>query len=165
MRTNRLTILAALSLALLAVLLCGYFATFGPECVWFTPINAATATWHDVEIKLDRGGFFIQTENIPLNTGSRVPTGFHFEPVFANANPGLPRARRALWEFCAGPNVGTTTREFCLAFPNWCLALPCTIAPLQWLRRSRRPREPHGFPVEQRTAQPAVPSERDAATL
>ena len=146
MRGRRLTILAAISLTCLAVLLCGYFASVDLLGSWYTPINAQTATRHDRAVGLDRGRWFIAFYYMPLNVGrANLPTDWH---VSYRLRFGWPEAGPSLWQFTfEHPPSG----EFALAFPIWCLAVPCTIAPILWWRRRRR-RTARGFAVEVQAA-------------
>jgi hypothetical protein len=46
---------------------------------------------------------------------------------------------------------GRTTGITMASFPLWCILLPCSIAPILWLRKRRRLRT-RGFPVEPATS-------------
>ena len=149
MRGRRLTILAAISLTCLAVLLCGYFATIGSVATWHTPINAQTAMLHIRGAGLNRGCCFIgfYDTDIPISEagGANISTNFQVDNFLQF---GWPEAGPSLFQFTARRMSGS---EFILIFPIWCLAVPCTIAPILWWRRRRR-RTARGFAVEVQAA-------------
>jgi hypothetical protein len=140
----RLTILAALSLGLFTGLLCGYVATV--EIFPYRAIfSGATVEVYDCPIEIGGGCCFIGAEHgtVPAKSMAGYKPGLHFRTAY---RLGLPSAV-SLWHFEAGVPGSANGRGFFLMCPIWCLALPCTIAPILWLRR-RRHRRARGFTVE-----------------
>ena len=134
------------SLALLPVLLCGYFGTFALGDERYT-VQSGDVIRETYGVGLERG--FCVAGSGRWNKwrrGSPPHTGF-YKYV---GNFGLPRWDHGglLWHL-------TLAREwfklpdFELSFPIWCPAICCLIAPALWVRR-RRTRKVRGFAVEPR---------------
>ena len=149
MRGRKLTILAAISLAALAVLLCGYFSRYNVMVYHATLAPQGNL----LEVRLLGMGFGRGHCKLIWDHGEEPSPGrngwgpgFHVEHKFTFAPPDV---RRSLWNFEGGRSVIAPgiTRDHWVLFPIWCLALPCAIAPALWLRRRRRARR-RGFAVK-----------------
>ncbi len=145
MRNAKLTILAALSLVMLAALAWGYVgaADLDFEHISVTP-NGKTGRGAGVGV--ENGQF-----DVGWFGGNRIPQS-DGRPPGVNVSPyvhfELSLAHDCLWGFhivhVTGPPGYAGVHLVC---PLWFAALPFTIAPLAWLRRRRR-REMRGFAVE-----------------
>ncbi|HEX4055462.1 MAG TPA: hypothetical protein VHX86_14450 [Tepidisphaeraceae bacterium] len=141
-----LSAFALISLIALGVLALGCFAEFGPAYL-HNIVGGPRPHALDVELQLQRGRVAIYWETWN-NPPARffVPTGTHiyWHPVRFRS----PDLRRSFWEFDAHPLIPAKGLwVFLLAFPIWCAAIPCLIAPLMWLRK-RRTTQFAAFPVE-----------------
>jgi len=138
-RRRKLTIAATISLAALAMLLCGYVLY----------AHCQISIWH-----LTRGNVTYSTTSIRVYRGT-VTCFFSRDTQQYRGKPTRPWTVRinstsaqltwippALWEW----GLGSATGYLYLTIPIWSLAIPCTIAPLLWLRRRRHQRA-RGFPV------------------
>ena len=136
-----LSIVALLSLFPAVLLLCGYFASIGPNIVIdrSKPIPDRTFCTFVVE-----GGRFlllyqVRPQAARQHRTANAPTIF----IFWTIKPTLPDFRRCIWEFDAHllppPKTGQWTFFFVFGFPIWCALLPCLIAPVLWIRQRRLP--------------------------
>lgn len=136
------------SLACLAVLLCGYVGRFGPFIRWQTTANSVLMD-RIFSLSLEEGRFAARYMALgaPLaSQGVRTPEiGWdqRFWP------PRAPPLSRSVWEFDAHrvfltPRSGVSSFSI-FAFPIWCLALPCLVFPMLWLRRRAAKKPVRGF--------------------
>ena len=134
--------LAALGSALLAlILICGFFGIFGVGIDY-----TSTARLRIRSFALDRGRIRFRHDDA-VNSHGLEPA----HELFWMFRPEVPELRYSFWEFDARPDSnGPFGIFYIVAFPIWCVLLPCLIAPLIWLRRVRRT-EPRGFAVIQST--------------
>jgi hypothetical protein len=136
-RRHALDIVAVISLVSLGILLCGQFVSAGARYEKKTGVCYLIVEAHRGYFTVDWGyTSYFATNNYRLPLGSLdIHTWFSW---------AWPDASNALWYFAAGP---TAAPGYYIVFPLWCLILPCTIAPMLWLRRRRR-RAARGFAVE-----------------
>lgn len=133
-----------ISLITLAVLVLGCFAEFGPAYL-HNVVGGPKPRARDIELHLQRGRVAIYWEIWNNPPAGSAPGGTHIygRPVRFRS----PDLRRSFWEFDAHPLIPAKGPwVFLLAFPIWCAALPCLIAPLMWLRK-RRTTQLSAFPV------------------
>ena len=147
MRGHKLTILAVVSLVALPVLLSGYFGTNVLSILHVMGDRWNTCDWQ-FAVGVERGRCALEW----LDRRTSVQPGpgrFKIQPYI---RLGLPKLRTALWGF----ELIFQPDHFLVLVPIWCLALPCTIAPMLWLRRRRRRSSPRGFAVETTVASEAL---------
>ncbi len=150
-RSYLLSLLAAISLLPAAILTCGYFASAGPTVtdVQISPIAQVHST--SVELNAGRIRIWLATQTPPpLGSTPGQTIGW-------SARPDSPDLRRCFWEFDNHSlNSVIKTRgatAYIIAFPIWCVLVPCLIAPLLWLRTRRQARAQVGFPIEVKSKQ------------
>jgi hypothetical protein len=145
-KTRATTALLVLSLLLLAILACGYTGRVGLQ-IERNPQIGPNPSYRELSISAEEGRIRCWYQIWPPQANG--PTGMKLEPRLHLLPLRPPDVKRSLWEFDAhwlrllkGSNV------FILAFPIWCVALPCLIGSALWLRRRRRQsKHGHGFPV------------------
>jgi hypothetical protein len=136
-----LTSLAVISLLALGVLALGTCAEFGPG-YFHGDVGGPKPHPFQVDLELQRGRVAIYW----LVWHSPYPTE-HSHVVWKPVQFSGPDLRRSFWEFDAHSlNTMSGFWVFLFAFPIWCVALPCLIAPLLWLRKRRTP-PPSAFQV------------------
>ena len=139
MRGRKLTIAAAVSLAALAVLLCGYLLWAAFEIsIW--QLADENVTYARARIQMYRGTVYCGFDSITLKYSGKPTRPFTVR--ITSRSVQRTWLAPALWSWDAGSGKG----YFYLTAPLWGLAVLCTIAPLLWLRRRRRNRA-RGFPV------------------
>ena len=141
MKTHLLRITMIFSLAMLAVLVAGYFMRSGPRVIW----GRAGAS-RGVEVAVDHGRVTVWYREV-AQPGPAIDLGWTGD-LFQF---GMPDGRRSLWEFDAHwlyPKSGGSF--FLLACPIWLAAIPFFIAPFAWWRKRRR-KTLVGFPMERVT--------------
>jgi hypothetical protein len=145
-RNHLLSVIASVSLLPATILICGYFANAGPTLtdVQISPIAQVRST----SVELDSGRILIW-----LATQTPPPTGATLgRKIRWSTRPDLPDLKRCFWEFdnhslnSVLKNKGATA--YIIAFPIWCVLIPCLIAPILWLRKRRHSRTKIGFPIE-----------------
>lgn len=148
-----------LSLIALAVLPIGYAGTFGVVLTRQQPPGA----FRQIDLTLDRGRVAVWSQSatasaLPPGVASTLPGGSHVRWIGRLQAPSGRDWQRALWEFdvhalsnvSMGSAVAPGASVFLLAFPIWCVAIPCMILPsIWWVRRRRKMRARHveGFAV------------------
>ena len=149
-RMTRARLLPAFAVASLVVaaVLAGGFAASISATVSRMATTAGLLHGRGVTVRLEEGRCVAYITTLhPTAIASPRPgwhAGWRVRP------PRLRLTMRAVWEFDAHTlAVGLPTSTFILAAPIWCLAAPCAIAPLLWLRARRRRRlvRPEGFAV------------------
>jgi hypothetical protein len=142
MKTRLLNLFTLLSLGLLAVLLCGFAARIR----FSTPTNHPTSAQPGVraiQIVLGDGRIALWHFTAAAPFPKLVDFSFQFAPSL----------KHGLWEFDAHTLPPSSfspalTSASLFAFPIWCVALPCLIAPALWYRkRCQKHHELEGFPV------------------
>jgi hypothetical protein len=148
-RSNRsrplLGTLAVISLLVLGVLSLGCFAKFGVGC-FHNVVAGPHPHVLTIVIGLDCGRVTVYWEHWNSPTG-KMPSGTHISWLPLRFR--TPDLRRMLWEFDAHSMSLVQAKNlwvFLLAFPIWCVAIPCLIAPLWWLCKHRNP-QPAGFQI------------------
>jgi len=143
-RRHGLSILAIVSLVLLAVLLCGDFID-GDTYLGRASSTGGAVTTRYLAIASARGAIFVSWGKFTVP--STRPSGAGYGMGRGRWNIGLPRVLPSLLGFVIEDRNVPTRRTFTLACPNWFLIIPCTIAPIVWLRRRRRDNVACGFEV------------------
>jgi hypothetical protein len=148
MRRYGLGMMAIVSVVIAAVVSAGYFGNF-----------ILQARRYDPCFELLEGGVSYGAigcaRHVSPNYRDIGKTDFHFEYI---AIPSFKyiSGPRAMWEWkCSETKVGPASTLFLIEFPICCALLPCSIAPILWLRKRRR-MHVKGFPVE-----PATPTVAD----
>ncbi len=145
MPRSLLSALALVSVISLGVLALGLAAEFGPA--FLHNVTGGPKPYAlDIELELQRGRVAFYWEHFDNPPAGLVPAGTHV--FWRSVRFRGPDLRRSIWEFDAHaltPLKGLWV--FLVAFPIWCAALPCLIAPLLWLRKRRAPQPPSAFPV------------------
>jgi hypothetical protein len=138
-KTHLFRIAAVASIAMLAVLVAGYFVHAGPRVIW-----GKSAPYRGLEVVVDRGRVaFWYSDNLATPIPGVVHLSWAGDPVRFAA----PDVRRSLWEFDAHwLATGSGTQLFLLAFPIWLAAVPFLLVTTLWWRR-RQGRKSVGFPV------------------
>jgi hypothetical protein len=161
MRSIVLTILATVSIVLLAVLLGGYFVDGSVNLVRDSYVGG-TVKIGGVTVRSQRGGveLLCMSYVVPSLGGS----GVHWylsKQFYAPSSIGLPRLRNCLWNFAIGSNsAAPKQRTWVVDCPNWLPILVCAIAPILWWRR-KRDRVARGFEVAHVSPSPRSTQERD----
>jgi hypothetical protein len=143
MHSAKLTILASLSLAMLAAMAWGYVGGLSLGIAYISVTSGATQGGAGVNAL---GGQLMvgweQTTNLKYT--ARSP-GIHVVPYFRFKAPLAPGWLYSFEHkrYSGPPGYGGVG----LICPLWFAALPCAIAPIAWLRRRHR-RETRGFPVD-----------------
>ena len=147
-----------LDIAAILSLLVGFFLVWGCFGRFDLNVNGRASGGALAAVRLD---------TVSLDRGRVCLYLYSGAPVSASALAGRhisvharpfdirpPDIKRILWEFDAH-SLGPFTpgiQVYLLAFPIWCLSLPCLVAPFLWLRRRKRARkQPAGFPLDQAT--------------
>jgi hypothetical protein len=143
-KSDRLTILSAISVSVLAILLSGYFAEVGPGYISIHRANGASYPRITLLVVEDGRVLFTTQAALPQSYLKLPPAG-----PFMVTRLRTPSLSRSLWEFDAHTiplQPGATS--FLIGFPIWCLAVPLMIAPGMWWRRHRQHKKnPRGFDV------------------
>jgi hypothetical protein len=136
-----LSAIALLSLIALAVLALGSVAEFGPGYFHGDVRGPKPRVFQfDLELQSGRVAVYWFVWHSPYPTASS-------QILWKQLQFRGPDLRRSFWEFDAhSQNAYRGRWVFLLAFPIWCAAIPCLIAPLLWLRKRRTP-PPPAFPV------------------
>src|ERR1700722_10179974 len=136
MRRPLLSVFSVISLVVLAMLALGCVSRYG---VGLFHCAAAQSKALELSLQLQSGrvAFYWEAWSKPPSTS---PIGIH---IYRRAlRWRAPDYRRMIWEFDAhrvsAPGPGPWV--FLVAFPIWCVALPCLIAPLGWMRTRQRPK-------------------------
>ena len=143
-----LTTLTIISIALLVILACGYAIDAGP--VLRHNSSGAPRDYFEIFAHMQRGRvvFWEQRGQTPI-----APPFQGWELTWRGSlfHVYLPDVKRSLWEFDDHWIGQSNAGYHIFACPIWCLALPCVIAPVLWLRQRRRADAP-GFPVHEQPA-------------
>jgi hypothetical protein len=133
--------LAMMSLLTLGVLALGSLAKFGPGYFHGDVAGPKPRVFQlDLELQSGQVAIYWLVWHYPYPTRR---SHIIWSPVHFRG----PDLSRSFWEFEAhSQNTTSGFWVFLLAFPIWCVALPCLIAPLMWLGKRRR-KQLAGFPV------------------
>jgi hypothetical protein len=142
-------VLVIVSLAVLCILLLGYFCSCGPA------LDVTKAgpplTQKEFQLRLDRGRvcfYYIAFYTSSTATGKPTPPGTSVRWMGTPLPHLLPDVRRSVWEFDAHWLTAARWKGYLLAFPIWCAALPFLIAPGTWFYKRRQRQSARGFPVQ-----------------
>jgi len=147
MRPSLLGAFAVISLLALGALALGSFAEFGPG-YFYSDVGGPKPHVFQLDLELQRGRVAVYW----LVWHSPYPTS-RSHTIWKPLQLRGPDLRRSFWEFDAHSlNIKSGFGVFLLAFPIWCAAIPCLIAPLMWLGKRRTRQQPSAFPVVLATA-------------